>query len=299
MQDGWDRPLREFAASLRLDCGLSDGTVASYGEDLRRLRAYLEQHGVTSPEALQADALIGYLRTLYAEGLSTRSIARHLATCRALGTFLARFGYVAENPAELLERPAMWRRLPSTLHKEPTRRLLDAPEPTARLYRRDKALLEFLYATGCRAGEVRSVRVNDLNEALRVVKLTGKGDRQRLVPLGRRAVEEVGRYARELRPHLVREERPTEALFLSERGRPLDRNRVWAIVKGHARRAGLPEASPHTVRHTFATHLLTGGADLRIVQELLGHAQITTTEIYTHIDRARLQSVVQHHHPRG
>ena len=166
------------------------------------------------------------------------------------------------------------------------------------MYLRDKALLELMYATGCRASEAGDLKMADLHNDLGVVKITGKGNRQRLVPIGRHAAEAIEQYLQELRPRLVKEARPTDRLLLSERGTPMNRFTVWHTVKKHAARAGLRDVHPHTIRHTFATHMLSGGADLRVVQELLGHARVTTTQIYTHVDQSRLRSIVKKHHPR-
>ena len=155
-----------------------------------------------------------------------------------------------------------------------------------------------MYATGCRASEAGTITTQDLHTDLRVVKITGKGNKQRIVPIGTPALDAIQHYQQALRPHLHKPDHPTDALLLTRRGTPLDRFRVWHIVKKHAARAGVPPLHPHTIRHSFATHLLSGGADLRVVQELLGHAKITTTQIYTHVDRDRLKAIVQSHHPR-
>ena len=299
MADRFSKPVREFLAYLRIECGLSPNTAAAYEADLKKLRGFLAPRGVGDPAHLDGTQLVAYLRRLRADGMAPASIARHLATMRAFGRFLVHYRYLEHDPAELLERPATWRRLPRTIHTRQIDKLLGALDPADRLYLRDLALLETMYATGCRAGEVASIGLDDLHEEIGVVKLTGKGRRQRIVPLGRPAWRALRAYVEDARPAQLREDRPTDRVFLSVRGRPLDRFGVFRMVKKYARRAGLHDVHPHTIRHTFATHLLGGGADLRVVQELLGHANIATTQIYTHVDSGRLRSVIERYHPRG
>jgi integrase/recombinase XerD len=298
MASRFSQPVREFLTYLRVECGLAENTLSAYGADLKRLRRSLASRGVADPAEIEGTHLVEHLRDLRHEGLDSTSIARHLATLRAFGRFLVHYNYREHDPAELLERPTAWRRLPRGLPVDHIEKLLEAPDPAERLYLRDRSLLELMYATGCRAGEVGLIRLEDWDETLGVVRITGKGARQRIVPVGRPAMRIVREYLTELRPELVREERPSDRLLLTERGTPMSRFTVFAVVKKHAARAGLSEVHPHKLRHTFATHLLSGGADLRVVQELLGHARITTTQVYTHVDQSRLKSVVERHHPR-
>ena len=298
MADRLQQPVDEFLAYLRVECGLSANTLESYGYDLKRLRAFLSTQGVDDPALLDAGLLIEHLRSLRREDLAGSSVARHLATLRAFGRFLTFSGYCRKDPAELLERPTMWRRLPRGIHNRHIDKLLTAPIPGEKMYLRDVAALETMYATGCRASELGAITLADYHEPLGVVRLNGKGNRQRIVPIGRPAMKAVRQYLDEQRPTLLREHRPTHSLFLTERGEPMTRFTVFAMVKKHAIRAGLRDIHPHTLRHTFATHMLAGGADLRIVQELLGHARVTTTQIYTHVDQGRLKSVVDRYHPR-
>jgi integrase/recombinase XerD len=293
-----DAAVGDFLAYLRVECGLSPNTIESYAFDLQRMLAFLEGRSVRRAAELDGTLLIEHLRQLRREELAGSSIARHLATVRAFGRFLAGNGYCTQDPAELLERPAVWRNLPRTIHTRQIERLLAAPQPGEKMYLRDVAALETMYATGCRASELGAIALSDYHEPLGVVKLSGKGRRQRIVPIGRPAMVAVRRYLDELRPELLRDARPAEAMFLTERGEPMTRFTVWAMIKKHARRAGMRDVHPHTLRHTFATHLLGGGADLRVVQELLGHARVTTTQIYTHVDQSRLKSVIANHHPR-
>lgn len=298
MDDRFSQPVRDFLAYLRIECGLSDNTLVSYEADLKRLRQFLADRAVTDPAAIDGDLLITHLRDLRAQGLASTSIARHLATLRAFGRFLVHFGFVEVNPAELLERPVTWKQLPRSMHLKHMDKLLDAPDEHDPMRLRDRAAIEVMYATGCRASELGTITVADFHNDLGVVKITGKGNRQRLVPIHDTAIDAVRAYLTELRPKMVKEDRRTDALFITRRGTAMDRFAVWAMIKKHARAAGLKDVHPHTLRHTFATHLLSGGADLRVVQELLGHARVTTTQIYTHVDQERLRQVITSHHPR-
>jgi integrase/recombinase XerD len=209
---------------------------------------------------------------------------------------------IARSPAGPLVPPTRWKRLPGVLTPKQMRALIDAAGPgTSRLWERDRALVEVMYGAGLRASEVCALGVSDWKRELEVVLVTGKGDKQRLVPIGRPAIEALDRYCSELRGHLARfpDGRSGDRLLLSHTGRPLERVAVWQIIRRLADRAGLERVHPHMLRHSFATHLLAGGADLRVVQELLGHADIGTTQIYTHIDRSRLRDVVEQHLPRA
>lgn len=229
------------------------------------------------------------------------SIIRHLASIRVFFRYLSANGLVEDNPARLLETPMRWKRLPGVLSPKKMRTLLAAPSPQhGRLWLRDKAMLELMYAAGLRASEVATLAVNEYNAILGVLIVTGKGRRQRLVPIGKPAQGWTDRYLAELRPQLARfdDRRDEDHLLLSHTGRPLERVAVWQIVRRNAQLAGLGETYPHMLRHSFATHLLAGGADLRTVQELLGHADISTTQVYTHVDHSRLRDVVRKHHPR-
>ncbi len=298
MAEPFSQPAREFAGYLRVECGLAPLTLEAYAADLQRLIAFAAARGVSEPNGLDAVLLIEHARQLRADGLSSRSIARHLSTVRMFCRFCQVNGYTETDASELLETPRMWRRMPDVMHVKQIEKLLESLDPAAPLYLRDRALIETMYACGLRAGEVGRLALDDLHTDLGVVKITGKGERQRIVPIGRLAQQAVDEYLQRLRPKLVRADSPTDALFVTQRSTPLDRIQVWNIIKKHARRAGLSTVHPHTLRHSFATHLLSGGADLRVVQELLGHAKIGTTQIYTHVDRERLKQVVQKHHPR-
>lgn len=298
----FEQPVREFSAYLKVEAGLADATLEAYRRDLDDLIEHLRRAGITSPADVRAHDLAEHLRDLYrSRGMQPSSIARHLSTIRVFFRFLHANRRIADNPALLLERPTRWRRLPGVVSPARIRKLLASPTPeTGRLWRRDKALLELMYAAGLRASEVGALRVKDYNPTLAVLLVTGKGSKQRLVPIGDPARNAADDYLAELRPQLARfdDGRDRGRLLLSNTGRPLERVAVWQIVTRHARQAGLRNVHPHTVRHSFATHLLAGGADLRVVQELLGHSDIVTTQIYTHVDRTRLRDVVKRYHPR-
>jgi integrase/recombinase XerD len=270
------------------------------------MRHDLADQGITLIASVTGDALVAHLTSLKQDrGMEASSIARHLAAIRMLFRWLTGEGKLDENPASLLERPSLWQKVPGVLSPGAVKRLLAAPRPpydadekTLPLWIRDRALLELLYACGLRASEAATLTLDDLLPAMGVLKVTGKGDKQRLVPFGRPAEEAIGRYLDECRPRLERGDgREQNRLLLSRTGRPLERVSVWHIVKKHARTAGLDDAYPHLIRHSFATHLLAGGADLRVVQELLGHANITTTQVYTRVDQSRLREVLRRYHP--
>lgn len=298
-----------FTAYISVECGLAPATVEAYSRDLRDLFNDLEERSVDTIDRVTPRDLAEHIQRLKTErGLEASSIARHLATIKVLFRWLAAEDRIETNPADWLDQPTRWRRLPDTLSPHQVRRLLAAPQPTDAqqrgeqppLHLRDRALLELMYACGMRATEVALVSVRDLLRDVGLVRVNGKGGKQRLVPLGRPAEQATLDYLDECRPLLLRDEsRAATRLFLSRTGRPLERVAIWQIVRKHAAAAGLRNVHPHVLRHSFATHLLIGGADLRVVQELLGHADIATTQIYTHVDRQRLRAVHQKHHPRA
>ncbi len=295
----FDPPVREFLGFCRIECGFAPATLRAYAADLRDLTDWLEARGRTDLAALRFEDLIEHLRSLGERGLEVSSIARHVATLRVFFRFLQSTGHLDHDPAELLSQPATWRRLPNVLAAEQIQRLLAAPQPQQALFLRDVALLELLYAAGLRASEAATIQTDWLYFDLGVARVFGKGGKERIVPVGRPALQALRRYLDELRPRLLRPDKPTDRLILSRTGSPITRVVVWQIVKRHAVRAGLRDVYPHVLRHSFATHLLAGGADLRVVQELLGHANIQTTQIYTHVDASRLKHVIEKYHPHA
>ncbi|MCA9305792.1 MAG: tyrosine recombinase [Phycisphaerales bacterium] len=298
---------RAFLAFVRVECGLSPNTADAYARDLRDLDDDLALGGVASIAEITPRHLAGHIAALSSrKKMASSSVARHLATMRMFFRWMFANGRIDANPTEWLERPTQWQRLPGVISPANMRALLDAPQPAGDgsdvhcpLWLRDRAILEFMYACGLRASEVGALRVNDLHGTLGVITVTGKGDKQRLVPFGRPAQESLEAYLEDCRPSLVRPDgRDKGRMFLSRTGRPLERVAVWQIVKRNAKAAGLDDIYPHLLRHTFATHLLSGGADLRVVQELLGHSKISTTQVYTRVDQPRLKEIHQKFHPR-
>lgn len=305
------RSRRAFINYLRIECGLLPATIAAYTRDLEQLMLDLQELGVEDMAATLPEQLIGHVRRMSSErGYNASTISRHLATIKVYFRWLLATGQCDTNPADHLDQPTKWKRLPGVLTPSQVRKLLEAPQPPEKptkappLWLRDRAILELMYASGLRASEVGQIGLLDIMEKVGVVRVLGKGDKQRLVPMGKPAQRAMQQYLDECRPMLITAERAAERrdkgkLFLSRTGHPLERVRVWQIVKHWAKRAGLPKTYPHMLRHSFATHLLAGGADLRIVQELLGHSDITTTQIYTHVDRTSLHRTVRTLHPRG
>jgi len=271
--------------------------VTAYRRDLSEFWDHLVARQV-DPADVTIDDVQSHLMALRARGLAVSSIARHLATVKVFLRFLHAERLLKRDVADLIESVKKWRRIPKTVRYQQVEALLTAPDPYDEFYFRDRALLELLYATGMRVSEVVDLTLKQVNLELGYVRCIGKGRKERIVPVGRAAIEAARNYLELLRPKLLGD-RFEEALFLSRTGRPLDRTNIWRLVKKYAVCAGINQPlSPHTLRHCFATHLLSGGADLRIVQELLGHADVATTEIYTHVDEARLKQVHQKFHPR-
>jgi integrase/recombinase XerD len=289
-------PFRDF---LALEAGTSGLTVEAYEHDVRRLAEYASGRGIAGPEAVTAAQLRDFLYMLKDLGLSPATIRRQVSALRTYFRFLVGEGHATRDPSERLESPKRWRALPSVLTLAEVERLLAAPNTDEPLAVRDRALLELAYATGMRVSELVGATLQDVLFEDGVARVFGKGRKQRLVPVGRRALGAVALYAREIRTLLDRG-RGRGRLFLNSHGTPLSRVGAWGIIRATARRAGITKrVTPHTLRHTFATHLLEGGADLRAVQEMLGHADLSTTQLYTHLDREYLRSVHRRFHPRA
>jgi integrase/recombinase XerD len=293
-------PVGPFLHYLMAECGVSSHTLAAYRSDLMRFLRWMRASSPGPLSALDARALGGYVESLTAAGLAPSSVCRNVASLSTFFRYLVLEGRVSDNIAKLLVAPAVWDRLPTVLGPAAVERLLEAPASATRLGRRDRAVLETLYATGCRASEVAGLRPADVDLTAGLARCIGKGNKERRVPLGSRARAALEAYLRHDRPALVARRPDTIAFFVTRSGRPLSRIDVWSIVKRSARAAGLPTAiSPHTLRHSFATHLLAGGADLRAVQEMLGHASIATTQVYTRVELSRLRQVHARFHPRS
>ena len=291
--------LPRFRDYLTLEVGSSVHTVDNYVRDLRRLVAHVSARGSPGPEAVTLATLRDFVYALKDAGLAPATIRRQISAIRTYYRFLVGEGLAAEDPSEHLELPRQWRTLPTVLTIAEVERLLAAPAVEEPLGFRDRAFLELAHATGARVSELVTLGVQDIHYADGLARVLGKGSKQRLIPVGRRALGAVALYARESRPRLDRGE-TRGALFLNARGRPLSRVGAWGLLKRAARRAGVTKrVTPHTLRHTFATHLLEGGADLRAVQEMLGHADLSTTQLYTHVDRDHLRRVHRQFHPRS
>ena len=284
---------------LALEQGSSPRTLEAYLRDVERFATYATVRGAATPTDVDARALREFVYHLKDLGLAPASIRRNVSAVRGYFRFLLAEGLVVRDPSERLETPKRWRSLPEVLSVSDVERLLAAPSLDEPLAFRDRALLELAYGAGLRVSEWITIGVRDLLLEDSLVRVFGKGSKERLVPIGRTAVGAVAVYLRELRPRL--ESGAGEGiLFLNARGQPLTRMGAWKILRKYVERAGIEKhVSPHTLRHSFATHLLEGGADLRAVQEMLGHADISTTQIYTHVDREYLRSVHRQYHPRA
>jgi integrase/recombinase XerD len=295
---------REYLHFLALEKNASPNTLASYKLDLQRYIAFLQQNKVESVRAINDSHTSGYLATLRRAGLSPRSITRALSAIKGFHNFLVGDGVVKTNPAALVDAPKLPRALPHVLTPQEVEAILSQPQPSENdernLWLRDKALLETMYASGLRVSEVVGLKRSNVLADEMLIRVIGKGSKERLVPIGGSALRWIERYVRECRTQLAQRATSEDTLFLNARGGPMSRMAVWNIVQACAQKARIEkEVHPHTFRHSFATHLLEGGADLRAVQEMLGHADIATTQIYTHIDREYLKEVHRTFHPRG
>jgi integrase/recombinase XerD len=292
----FERTIRSYLHFCRTEKGLATNTLESYRRDLSQLGRFLRGESL---ESVSLDRLRSYLDHLHKTGLSNRSIARQVATIRGFFGFLVEEGDLQANPAELLKAPRIGSSLPKYLDQPTVEQLLESPQYDNAMGPRDQAMLDLLYATGLRVSELIKLRVSDLDESEGTVRVIGKGNKQRLVPVGRQALRSVERYCTEQRPQLLKG-RVSPYLFVTTRGTAMTRQGFWKLLRNHGRRASIfQDLSPHVLRHTFATHLLQGGADLRSVQAMLGHADIGTTQIYTHVMRPHLRQTVDKHHPRA
>lgn len=291
--------LPAFADHLRFERGLSEETLAAYRNDVARLARFATSAGRGGPEEVSTADLRALVLELKDLGLAPSSIARNVSAIRTFFRFLTADNFLVADPSERLEPPRGWRTLPEVLTVAEVEALVNAPDLAHRLAWRDRALLEFSYASGVRVSELIGLMVRDLALDEGWARVVGKGAKERLVPVGRRATGALGLYLRDTRPRLERG-RGEGRVFLNARGGPLTRMGVWKILRRHVEAAGIQKrVTPHTLRHSFATHLLEGGADLIAVQELLGHADVSTTQIYTHLDRRYLAEVHRSFHPRA
>ena len=290
-----------FLTHVRVEKGLSANTVSAYRRDLLKFDEFAKKRKL-GLEAVRSDDLVDFLSSLYLQKLESRTVARHLVTLRNFFRFAQAQELIAEDPSLHLESPKIRRSLPGYLRLEEVEKLLARPDEKTPLGLRDRAMLEVLYSTGLRVSELISLRVMDVDRATGCIRCIGKGDKERIVPIGKKALALVERYLRDARPKLVGKKQQPQAptLFINRRGGPLSRVGVWKILSAYGREAGLRVAlTPHMLRHSFATHLLERGADLRSVQLMLGHSDISTTQIYTHVVEERLKQIYKAHHPRA
>ncbi len=290
--------LDQFLDGIWLESGLSANTLAAYRTDLRAFQSWLAKKGLALEQATRAD-LLAYLAANVRAGLSPRSSARHLSTLRRFYRYLLIQGRTQADPTADVRSPVIGRPLPKNISEQGVEKLLSTPPRDTALGSRDRAMLETMYASGLRVSELVGLTLNELDLTTGLVRVVGKGGRERIVPLGEEASESLREYLGQARSDLLKAQL-TDAVFVTRRGGPMTRQAFWQLIKRYAQQAGIgAEFSPHSLRHAFATHLLNHGADLRSVQMLLGHTDLSTTQIYTHVARARLQSLHGTHHPRG
>ncbi|MCZ6775041.1 MAG: site-specific tyrosine recombinase XerD [Ignavibacteria bacterium] len=299
-----NRYCEDYLHFLELEKNAASNTIASYRLEITRYLRFLGHTDVTAPDEITELHASKFLSSLRDAGLSPRSITRAFSAIKGFHKFLVGDGVAENNPMLTIDTPKLARTLPDVLNQDEIELILNQPAPSARdrrnLWLRDKTVLEVLYATGIRVSELLSLKQADVLADEEIIRVFGKGSKERIVPIGKPALQWIDRYKWEVRVLLQSRGRSQDALFLNARGTPMTRMAIWNIVKAYTRKAGITkEVHPHTFRHSFATHLLEGGADLRAVQEMLGHSDITTTQIYTHVDREYLKEVHRTFHPRG
>lgn len=293
-----NRYIDQFLDYLSLERGLSKNTLTAYARDLNKFTTYLKKMHILSFNDVKRSDITDFMLFQKDRGLSASSIARGLAAMKVFFRFLAREGLLKTDIASVIETPKLWKHLPEALSLDEIDRLLNAPNLRDWIGIRDKACLELMYATGFRVSEVINLNIKDVNFDLGVIRCLGKGSKERIVPLGKLAKTAIKRYIDKVRIKLIKSSTET-GLFITRLGRKMSRQMLWKIIKGYARKARIDkDIKPHTLRHSFATHLLERGADLRVVQEMLGHSNISTTQIYTHINKERLKSIHKRFHPR-
>ncbi|MBC7185696.1 MAG: site-specific tyrosine recombinase XerD [Calditrichaeota bacterium] len=290
--------VEEFLDYLVVERRMARNTLLAYRHDIERYVDFLQSRHVSAPDDVRPAMVTEFLEALAAVGLCVTSVARNLSAIRMFHRFLVAEELAETDPTETTRLPKRAQVLPTVLDQYEVERLLEQPDAAEPLGVRDRAILEFLYATGVRVSELVAVQLSDILVEEGLVRVFGKGGKERIVPIGEQAIFWVQRYVSEVRPRYAQLARSRNALFIGVRGNPLTRKAVWEIMKKYARAAGIrKEVSPHSLRHSFATHLIEGGADLRVVQEMLGHADISTTQVYTHIDRQYLREVHRQYHP--
>ena len=294
-----DLAIDRYLLTLKSGTNRTKNTVEAYGRDLGKFADYLQRQGVEEIEALDEQHVLEFMVELQEKGLSTRSVARHIVSVRSLVRFLRESGFLDHNPTENVDLPKVWQRIPEVISGRDIEKLLAQPSRDTDIGLRDAAILELLYACGLRISELVSLPLSGINFEVGTLLTTGKGGKTRVVPVAASVLELIKRYIRESRPNLLKN-RDSNLLFVSKRGPGLSRQAVWKMIKARALKAGIQgKISPHALRHSFATHLLEGGADLRAVQLMLGHADISTTQIYTHVSSRHNKEVYEKNHPRS
>jgi integrase/recombinase XerD len=291
--------VRTFLNCLRVERGLADNTIKAYRRDIGKLTAFMVERSITDTKDVTRSDVVDFLASLYHARLDSRSVARHLVTIRHFFRFALTEGYITEDPAFTIEAPKFRQSLPTFLSVQEVDLLLQRPNTSTAAGKRDRAMIELMYSCGLRVSELCGLQVDDLQPDAGCLRCIGKGNKERLVPVGKQALAAVAQYLRSARPEILGE-RSSTFLFVSQKGNKMDRVNFWKILRDYGRLAGLrKELTPHMLRHSFATHLLDRGADLRSVQIMLGHSDISTTQIYTHVVEERLKQVYKAHHPRA
>ncbi len=289
----------DFLNYLAVERGLADNTLLAYRRDLTKYAAFLKERGVEHGGQVSRQHVTDFMFSQKTAGLSATSICRALSAVKMFHRFLVREGLAPEDPTNLVDTPKLWKRVPDAMTTGEIEAMINATQGNGWQVIRDKAILELFYASGMRVSELVNLNVESINFDIGYVRCIGKGRKERIIPVGKRAREAVQRYCETSRKRLAKE-KGSPVLFLSRLGKKISRQSIWKLIKGYARKAKISkEIKPHTLRHSFATHLLEHGADLRSVQEMLGHSDISTTQIYTHVDRERLKSIHKQFHPRG
>lgn len=292
--------IKEYLAHLKLEKNLSDNTINSYRNDISSFYEFLRQFNIDDPADINNDHLNGFFKLLKELGLVGSSAARYFSSLKGFFLFLIQNKYIVKNPIEKLSPPKISKKLPGVLDVLEVEKILSLPDVNTKLGLRDKAILELFYACGTRVSELINLKVNDLFLNDEVIRVLGKGSKERLIPIGSSAIKWINEYLTKSRPLLMKKLKSENYLFLNARSTKISRMGVWKIIERYVKEADIKkDVHPHTFRHSFATHLLEGGADLRAVQEMLGHADISTTQIYTHIDRDYIKQVHKQYHPRG
>ena len=292
--------IEDFLNYLAVERGLAQNTLLAYRRDLNKYAAFLEKKGIKAADQVARDHVTNFMFDQKNHKLTTSSICRSLAAIKTFHRFLVRERLTKEDPTNLVDTPKIWKRIPEVLTIKEIEAILQATNGKSKQLIRDKAILELFYASGMRVSELVNLKMDSVNMEMGYVRCVGKGSKERIIPIGKSAKEAVKKYCETIRPELAKKNEFTPVLFLSRLGKKLSRQSIWKLIKFYARKAKIKkEIKPHILRHTFATHLLEHGADLRSVQEMLGHADISTTQIYTHVDRERLKSVHKEFHPRG